>query len=375
MRQSERGAVHAAAAHAPSGGRRGARRRRLAPAGRRHTRPAGRDRDRPARDGRRRRGDRDHAHHQRLRPPSERVPQQRIARAIGARSRKSSITGCSSATTGRSSRSVTVTPRWRPAGRWYPASAVRRLPRRARPPRPRRAPRPCAARAARRRDHRGDAGRRAAGAAGAPPGIARALRGPRTLVEARAIGKADRRTTRVLPVDALPNLTASSSFRADPGDLAEADARAIVRELKAVGGDLRALRLALTGASRGPELWSVLAALPAEEALGRVRRARGGHRHPEPAARPRRLRSADASPRHVERRPRRAPTAARVDRRLRLRPDGLPARHIGNRGLRRLQWLARGSGAGARRAARPQHHRRQRQDLRGRARGERGARP
>jgi hypothetical protein len=48
------------------------------------------------------------------------------------------------------------------------------------------------------------------------------------------------------------------------------DARAIVRELKAVGGNLRALRLALTGRERGPELWTVIAALPREEALRRI---------------------------------------------------------------------------------------------------------
>ena len=46
--------------------------------------------------------------------------------------------------------------------------------------------------------------------------------------------------------------------------------RALVRELKAVGGDLKALRLALTGRERGPELWAVIAALPREEALRRV---------------------------------------------------------------------------------------------------------
>jgi hypothetical protein len=44
----------------------------------------------------------------------------------------------------------------------------------------------------------------------------------------------------------------------------------VIRELKAVGGDLRALRLALTGRDRGPELWTVVAALPREEALRRV---------------------------------------------------------------------------------------------------------
>jgi hypothetical protein len=43
-----------------------------------------------------------------------------------------------------------------------------------------------------------------------------------------------------------------------------------VRELKAVGGDLHALRLALTGRDRGPELWTVVAALPRDEALRRA---------------------------------------------------------------------------------------------------------
>ena len=54
----------------------------------------------------------------------------------------------------------------------------------------------------------------------------------------------------------------------DPVD--EADARAIVRELKAVGGNLKLLRLALTGAERGPELWTVVAAVPRDEALRRA---------------------------------------------------------------------------------------------------------
>jgi hypothetical protein len=56
---------------------------------------------------------------------------------------------------------------------------------------------------------------------------------------------------------------------AAPDDLDKDGAKAIVRELKAVGGDLRALRLALTGAERGPELWAVLVALPREDALNR----------------------------------------------------------------------------------------------------------
>jgi hypothetical protein len=54
------------------------------------------------------------------------------------------------------------------------------------------------------------------------------------------------------------------------GRLDAESAKAILRELKAVGGDLRALRLALTGAERGPELWTVLLALSREEALRRT---------------------------------------------------------------------------------------------------------
>ena len=57
--------------------------------------------------------------------------------------------------------------------------------------------------------------------------------------------------------------------RAD-GELEARDAKDILRELKAVGGDLRALRLALTGAERGPELWTVLLALSRDETLRRV---------------------------------------------------------------------------------------------------------
>jgi glutamyl-tRNA synthetase len=56
-------------------------------------------------------------------------------------------------------------------------------------------------------------------------------------------------------------------------ELADEEPRAVVRELKAVGGDLRALRVALTGRDRGPELAAILAALPKEEALRRVDQA------------------------------------------------------------------------------------------------------
>ena len=102
--------------------------------------------------------------------------------------------------------------------------------------------------------------------AGAPPQLARALRGARDLVEARAIAAAILEPRQVtLPEEARPTLTRFAELRASG-----LDGKDIVRELKAVGGDLKALRLALTGAERGPELWTVIAALPQDEALRRV---------------------------------------------------------------------------------------------------------
>ena len=114
-----------------------------------------------------------------------------------------------------------------------------------------------------------------ASAAGAPPNAVRALRGARTLVEAREIGRQIATPTPVaLPEDAWPTLDRFVELRGRaPDGLDEAGARAIVRELKAVGGDLRALRLALTGEPRGPELWTVVLALAPDEALERVQRA------------------------------------------------------------------------------------------------------
>jgi hypothetical protein len=59
-------------------------------------------------------------------------------------------------------------------------------------------------------------------------------------------------------------------LRARTDALDEAGARALVRELKAVGADLRTLRRVLTGRERGPALWAVLLALPREAALRRI---------------------------------------------------------------------------------------------------------
>ena len=114
-----------------------------------------------------------------------------------------------------------------------------------------------------------------AAASGAPIAAALALRGARTLVEAREIARQiESPRPVVLPAEAARTLERFAELRARaPEHLVEADARAIVRELKAVGGDLRALRLALTGEQRGPELWTVLAALTTDVAVDRVRRA------------------------------------------------------------------------------------------------------
>ncbi len=112
-------------------------------------------------------------------------------------------------------------------------------------------------------------------AAGAPSDVVPALRGARTLVEAReyALQVLGPELAELEP-GAAPTLERFAELRAPaPERLTADEARAILRELKAVGGDLRALRLALTGAGRGPELWTVLVALPRDEALSRASRA------------------------------------------------------------------------------------------------------
>ena len=91
-----------------------------------------------------------------------------------------------------------------------------------------------------------------------------ALRGARDLNDAREFARQILEPEPVtLPEEARSTL---ERFR----ELAGGDARDTVRELKAVGGDLKALRLALTGRERGPELWTVVHALSREETLRRV---------------------------------------------------------------------------------------------------------
>jgi hypothetical protein len=76
--------------------------------------------------------------------------------------------------------------------------------------------------------------------------------------------------TGALP-DERPTLERFRELRERSGDsLDPRAAKAILRELKAVGGNLRAVRRVLTGRESGPELWSVIAALPREETLRRI---------------------------------------------------------------------------------------------------------
>jgi glutamyl/glutaminyl-tRNA synthetase len=108
---------------------------------------------------------------------------------------------------------------------------------------------------------------------GSPIRLAPALRGARTLAEAHELAAHLERRPPAAELDERGLLTAER-FRElrerMPDELDTSDARGLLRELKAVGGDLRSLRVALTGQTRGPELWAVLVALPRDEALARV---------------------------------------------------------------------------------------------------------
>ena len=114
-----------------------------------------------------------------------------------------------------------------------------------------------------------------AAAAGAPEKIVPMLRGARSLVEAREYASLVLRpSVAQLPNEARPTLDRFAELRAPAPEWLSADeSRAMLRELKAVGGDLRSLRLALTGVATGPELAAVLSALARDETLSRVARA------------------------------------------------------------------------------------------------------
>ena len=115
-------------------------------------------------------------------------------------------------------------------------------------------------------------------AVGAPLEVAPVLRGARSLVEAEEYARLIAEPAPVsLPADAATTLERFAELRSGAPERLDMDeARTLVRELKAVGGNLRALRLALTGAATGPELAAVLAAIPHDEATARASRAIGG---------------------------------------------------------------------------------------------------
>lgn len=99
------------------------------------------------------------------------------------------------------------------------------------------------------------------------------LRGAHDLVEARALAQAVLEPPSAAIVLSPETLARFSELRSQLPDVLEKDdAKALIRELKAVGGNLKALRVALTGAERGPELWAVVRALPRDEALRRALR-------------------------------------------------------------------------------------------------------
>ena len=101
--------------------------------------------------------------------------------------------------------------------------------------------------------------------AGVDPQYVPVMRGARNLDEARGYARL-LETPGTIETDDVETLT---RFK----ELADLPPRDLIRELKAAGGNLRALRVALTGAVTGPELSAILAALPKEEALRRVDQA------------------------------------------------------------------------------------------------------
>jgi hypothetical protein len=105
---------------------------------------------------------------------------------------------------------------------------------------------------------------------GAPLAYVPALRSARNLDEARETAACLAEAPAMnATLEAEPTLTRFLEL-AESGPLDADGAKAILRELKAVGCDLRALRITLTGRDRGPELWAVLVALGPEEASHRA---------------------------------------------------------------------------------------------------------
>ena len=104
-----------------------------------------------------------------------------------------------------------------------------------------------------------------------PAQVVPALRGAHDLNEARELAATilepplSRFRTSGRPLSASASCERERTARSTPSPPSRS-----LRELKAVGGNLRAVRRALTGRESGPELWSVIAALPREETLRRI---------------------------------------------------------------------------------------------------------
>ncbi|MGN6798606.1 MAG: glutamate--tRNA ligase [Gaiellaceae bacterium] len=107
--------------------------------------------------------------------------------------------------------------------------------------------------------------------AGVPVEAAPLTRGAHDLVEARRLARSVLDPRSGDSTQSPETLERFVELRGPlPEVLSKDEAKAVIRELKAVGGNLKSLRVALTGAERGPELWAVLRALPRDEALRRA---------------------------------------------------------------------------------------------------------
>jgi glutamyl-tRNA synthetase len=112
-----------------------------------------------------------------------------------------------------------------------------------------------------------------AAAVDAPLALVPALRGARDLNEARSTVEAILTPSDTLSLgeEARPTLTRFRELRERANGQLDYDAaKSLVRELKAVGGNLKMLRRALTGRDKGPELAAVVAALDRDETLRRL---------------------------------------------------------------------------------------------------------
>ncbi len=110
---------------------------------------------------------------------------------------------------------------------------------------------------------------------GVEPRMVPVLRGARTLSEARAFA------AQIAAEPEPPALEQAERAAVQrlvdlreraPEQLDQETARSLLREVKAVGGNLRTVRAVLTGVTSGPELWTVLYALDRAETLARLER-------------------------------------------------------------------------------------------------------